>query len=96
MDHFQDAIKYWEQLEKLQPENPISIINIGYCFFHLKNYKKALKHLLKVYDKIEFKDKQLLEIIGICHMESKEYQKALEYFKEVESLDFKALLSGKN
>jgi len=87
LKHFNEAIKYWEQLEKLLPENNLATINIGICYFHAENYKKSLKYLVKEKKAIIENNKQILNIIAICYTETEEYEKAIEFYKELEKLD---------
>ena len=44
IEHYADAIKYYELSYKYNPKNISALSSIGYCYERLKNYKKALEY----------------------------------------------------
>lgn len=44
IEHYADAIKYYELSYKYNPKNISALSSIGYCYERLRNYKKALEY----------------------------------------------------
>ena len=44
IEHYAEAIKYYELSYKYNPKNISALSSIGYCYERLKNYKKALEY----------------------------------------------------
>jgi len=68
----------------VEPKNPISYINIAYCFYRAKEYKKAIKILNKA---LKLKNENRTYIVlayntmGFCFYELKEFGKSRKYFE---------------
>ena len=84
-EKLEEAIMYFEQALRIDPENVETLIKLGYAKFHLDEHSEALS----VYDKvlnIDVTNPEVWNLKGLVHYEQKKYAKALDAVeKSIES-----------
>ena len=76
-EKLEEAIMYFEQALRIDPENVETLIKLGYAKFHLDEHSEALS----VYDKvlnIDVTNPEVWNLKGLVHYEQKKYAKALD------------------
>lgn len=62
-----------------------SLLYMGDCYYHLKDYDKAIDHYMRFIntaDKDDYLRQFAFEGLGYCYEEKGDYEKALDYFKQ--------------
>ena len=61
-----------------------SLLYMGDCYYHLKDYDNAIDHYMRFIDtadKVDYLRQFAFEGLGYCYEEKGDYEKALDYFK---------------
>lgn len=75
-----EAITGYEKAIKLDPENTLARRNLGFAYFKLASYSKAIFHFEKIADVYE-KDFGTNFVLATIYKEKKIYDKAMFYFQ---------------
>ena len=76
-EKLEEAIMYFEQALRIDPENVETLIKLGYAKFHLDEHSEALS----VYDKvlnIDVTNPEVWNLKGLVHYEQRKYSQALD------------------
>ncbi len=82
-DIFFLALPIYEDLSKLEPDNPIYYEKIGFCFEQIKNYRKAIENYQKA-ELFDVNHNWIYKRIGWCFRRLKDYKNALNSYLEAE------------
>ena len=72
-----EAIMYFQQALRIDPENVETLIKLGYANFHIDEHGEALRIYDKVLD-IDVTNPEVWNLKGLVHYEQKKYAKALD------------------
>ncbi len=88
---YEKAIDCWEQSEKLNPENPIVLRNLGVACFNQKNQKDlALQKMEAAFEKDPTSARLLMELDQLYKRFNKSYKERLDFLKaNPELVDFR-------
>jgi tetratricopeptide (TPR) repeat protein len=76
-EKLEEAIVYFQQALRIDPDNVETLLKLGYARFHLDDHGEALK----VYDKvleIDITNPEVWNLKGLVHYEQKNFAKALD------------------
>jgi tetratricopeptide (TPR) repeat protein len=82
-EHYNDAIKIYRILLKLEGDHAETYQKLGYCYQKEKNYEQALEAYANA-DKLKPNNAWTNRHIASCYRLMTEYDKALFYYKKVE------------
>ena len=82
---WEDAIKYAEKSQRLQPNKPVSFI-IGKSYYEQENYGEAVKHL-QTAAKEEPTRAEIPYIIGRSYLDMSNYKQSAGFFERAIALD---------
>lgn len=91
---FDDARKYYQKATELEPENPLYLNDLGFAYYTLGKYEKAIKHLEQALsiDKESYGGRypdvaRDLNNLGLAWDSLGEYAKAIEFYEQALSID---------
>ena len=76
-EKLEEAVVYFQQALRIDPENVETLLKLGYAKFHLDDYSEALR----VYDQIleiDITNPEVWNLKGLVHYEQKKYAQALD------------------
>lgn len=82
---WEDAIKYAEKSQRLQPNKPVSFI-IGKSYYEQENYGEAVKHL-QMASKEEPARAEIPYILGRSYLDMSNYKQSAGFFEKAIALD---------
>ena len=84
-EKLEEAIVYFQQALRIDPDNVETLLKLGYARFHLDDHGEALKVYDQVLD-IDVTNPEVWNLKGLVHYEQKNYAKALDAVeKSIES-----------
>lgn len=84
-EKLEEAIVYFQQALRIDPDNVETLLKLGYARFHLDDHGEALKVYDRVLD-IDVTNPEVWNLKGLVHYEQKNYAKALDAVeKSIES-----------
>lgn len=76
---FDLAITYYQKALKEDPENTLTIQNIGVCYFKLNQYQKAINSLSKIADSPSLTDGTVAYVLGVSYIAIQDKAKGCKY-----------------
>ncbi len=76
-EKLEEAIMYFQQALRIDPDNVETLIKLGYANFHIDEHGEALTVYDRVLD-IDVTNPEVWNLKGLVHYEQKKYAKALE------------------
>jgi len=76
----QKALEYYLEVEKLDPENLNTELNIGHCYLELGEFDQALKYYFKV-EYLAPGNKKVWRPLGWCSFVTGKKEQAAKYFQ---------------
>ena len=85
-DNFEEAVKWFKEAIRLDPNNGSKYADLGWLYLHLKNYEEAEINLKKAID-LDPGDQHNYTGLGLAYKGLNNYKEAISAFKEGISLD---------
>ena len=76
-EKLEEAVVYFQQALRIDPENVETLLKLGYAKFHLDDYGEALRVYDKILD-IDVTNPEVWNLKGLVHYEQKKYSQALD------------------
>ena len=76
-EKLEEAVMYFQQALRIDPENVETLLKLGYAKFHLDDYGEALRVYDKILD-IDVTNPEVWNLKGLVHYEQKKYAQALD------------------
>ena len=83
---FEEAIKIFKKILKINPNEISTIKSIGMAYFELENYDDALENF-KIVSELGTTDSEIWTYLGNIYLEKKEKEKALWCYNKVYEID---------
>ncbi len=79
-EHFRNAIPYYEEVLKVQPDHAEALFKSGVCYLNRFSKEKALENILKAYEKDSSVSKHLRYWMGRAYHLNYKFDEALESY----------------
>lgn len=79
LNQHKEAVRYYEEAERLDPENLHTQAMIGHCYLDMDEYEKALRHYFKV-EYLDPENRNVLRPIAWCYAQLGNAEQAQKYY----------------